>query len=285
MTAPAPVSASDPVPPPVWVWGVPFAPLTLDQTVDAVDALIERGEPSFLISANLHYVMLTHRTPGQTAINRAAAFVMADGWPIVRASRELPRPLPERVAGSDLIFRLCEMAARTGRRVLLLGAPPGVAEQAAAALTARYPGLTIAGAVCPPHRELSDREHEAILDEIRAAKPDLIIAAFSQPRGERWMVENVPRIGAPMTVQLGASMEFAAGRFVRAPLWMQRANLEWLFRMLQEPRRLTSRYMANAAFLGRMKLRRLLRGLDAVHEPPRAGHAPTPAPQEAGRER
>lgn len=270
MTDPAAPPA--PAPPPVWVWGVPFAPLTLAGTVDAVDALIARGEPSYFITANLHYVMLTHRNPDLAAINRGAAFILADGAPIVKAARGLPATLPERVAGSDLIFELCGRAAARGHRVFLLGAPPGVAEEAAAALTARYPGLTIAGVACPPFRDLSDREREALLEEIRSARPDILFVAFGQPKGERWIAENLPGIGTAVAVQVGASLEFAAGRFARAPRWMQRAGLEWVFRMLQEPRRLTSRYAANAAFLGRMKLRRILRGVDAAHAPSEPSH-------------
>ena len=262
---------------PVRVWGVPFAPMTLDQAVDAVDALIERGEPSYFITANLHYVMLTHRDPDLAAINRDAAFILADGAPIVKAARALPESLPERVAGSDLIFHLCERAAAKGHRVFLLGAPPGVAEEAAAALEARYPGLTIAGTACPPFRRLTDDEHEALLAEIRDARPDILFVAFGQPKGERWLAENVGRIGVPAAVQVGASLEFAAGRFARAPRWMQKSGLEWVFRMLQEPRRLTSRYATNAAFLGRLKVRRTLRGRAAAHADPH----PAAHPREA----
>lgn len=272
------------VPPPVQVWGVPFAPLTLDRSVEVVDALIARGEPSYFITANLHYVMLTHQNPDLAAINRDAAFILADGAPIVKAARELPTPLPERVAGSDLIFHLCEQAARKGHRIFLLGAPPGVAEEAAAALVAKYPGLTIAGTACPPFRKLSDQEHEALLDEIRAARPDILFIAFGQPKGERWIAENVARVGVPVAVQVGASLEFAAGRFARAPRWMQKAGVEWLFRMLQEPRRLASRYASNAAFLGRMKIRRALRGREAAHAAAHAVDARPAAPHEAARE-
>jgi N-acetylglucosaminyldiphosphoundecaprenol N-acetyl-beta-D-mannosaminyltransferase len=243
----------------VWVWGVPFAPVTLEQSVAAVDALIERGEPSYFITANLHYVMLTHEHPDLDAINREAAFIVADGAPIVRAARKRPASLPERVAGSDLIFHLCDLAARKGRRLFFLGAPPGVAEEAAARLIDRYPGLQIAGTACPPFRKLSDDEHEALLAQIREARPDILFVAFGQPKGERWIAENHRRIGVPVSVQVGASLEFAAGRFARAPKWMQRTGVEWVFRMLQEPRRLTSRYARNAAFLGRMRLRESLR--------------------------
>jgi len=259
---------------PVWVWGVPFAPLTLAETVDAIDVLIEKREPSYFITANLHYAMLTREHPDLDSINRAAAFILADGAPIVRAARNRPIPLPERVAGADLIFHLCDHAAKTGRRLFFLGAPPGVAEEAAEKLTARYPGLQIAGTACPPFRKLSDDEHEALLDQIRAARPDVLFVAFGQPKGERWIHENYKRLGVPVSVQVGASLEFAAGRFARAPKWMQKTGLEWSFRLLQEPRRLASRYAKNAAFLGRMK----------VHEALRKAR-PKSIPREASRER
>jgi N-acetylglucosaminyldiphosphoundecaprenol N-acetyl-beta-D-mannosaminyltransferase len=247
----------------VWVWGVPFAPMTLGETVDAIDALIERRRPSYFITANLHYVMLTRDHPDLVAINEGAAFILADGAPVVWAARRRPTPLPERVAGSDLIFHLCSLSARKGRRLFFLGAPEGVAEEAAEKLRARYPGLHVVGTECPPFRELTDDEHEQLLGRIRAANPDILLVAFGQPKGERWIFENHERLGVPVSVQVGASLEFAAGRFARAPRWMQRTGLEWAFRLSQEPRRLFSRYARNAGFLGRMIIHDLFRRPDA----------------------
>jgi len=260
---------------PVWVWGVPFAPVTLEETVAAVDALIEKREPSYFITANLHYVMLTREHPDLAAINAAAALIIADGAPIVRAARRRPVPLPERVAGSDLIFHLCELAANKGRRLFFLGAPPGVAEEAAEKLRARYPGLQVVGTECPPFRKLDDDEHAQLIDRVRAATPDLLFVAFGQPKGERWIFENYKRLGVPVCVQVGASLEFAAGRFARAPRWMQKSGLEWVFRLLQEPRRLFSRYARNAGFLGRSVLldRLGIQKADQPRLPPKASTA------------
>lgn len=261
---------------PVWVWGVPFAPVTLEETVEAVDALIEKGAPSYFITANLHYVMLTSELPDLAAINADAALIVADGAPIVRAARRRPVPLPERVAGSDLIFHLCERAAKRGRRLFFLGAPEGVADEAAEKLRARYPGLQIVGTECPPFRGLSELEHNQLIDRIRAANPDILFVAFGQPKGERWIFENYKRLGVPVSVQVGASLEFAAGRFARAPRWMQRAGLEWVFRMLQEPRRLFLRYAKNARFLGRVVLLDLL-GIQKSDRPRLSSEASTAA--------
>ncbi len=237
---------------PVWVWGVPFAPMTLEQTVEAVDALIESRRPSYFITANLHYLMLSNQNPDLAAVNERAAFILADGAPVVWAARKRPTPLPERVAGSDLIFHLCDLSARKGRRLFFLGAPEGVAEEAAEKLRNRYPGIQVVGTECPPFRKPTEAEHDQLLARIRAANPDVLFVAFGQPKGERWIFENLERLGVPVCVQVGASLEFAAGRFARAPRWMQRTGLEWAFRLLQEPRRLFLRYAHNAWFMGRM---------------------------------
>jgi N-acetylglucosaminyldiphosphoundecaprenol N-acetyl-beta-D-mannosaminyltransferase len=153
------------------------------------------------------------------------------------------------VAGSDLIYGMCERAARKGHRVYLFGAAPGVADEAAAALLKKYPGLQIAGVECPPFRTLtSDEEHEQV-ERIRAARPDILFVAFGQPKGEFWIAERLDRLGVPVCVQVGATLDFVAGRVRRSPRWMQRTGLEWVYRMLQEPRRLVARYRDNLAFL------------------------------------
>jgi N-acetylglucosaminyldiphosphoundecaprenol N-acetyl-beta-D-mannosaminyltransferase len=239
----------------VWVWGVPFAPLTLEESVAAVSRLIREGRPSFFITANTHYAMLTEQLPDLRAINDRAAFILADGKPLVWASRLLGSPLPERVAGSDLIFHLCEAAAREGFRIFLLGGGEGVAEEAARQLVGRYPGLQVVRTICPPFRELTADEHAALIGEVRAASPDLLIAAFTQPNGERWLSANLEALGVPVVVNFGAAIDFAAGRVRRAPRWMQRTGMEWAFRLWLEPRRLAGRYARNAWFIARMLVR------------------------------
>jgi N-acetylglucosaminyldiphosphoundecaprenol N-acetyl-beta-D-mannosaminyltransferase len=264
---------------PVWVWGVPFAPMTLGEAVEAVDALIESRRPSYFITANLHYLMLSSENADLAAVNERAAFILADGAPVVWAARTRSKPLPERVAGSDLIFHLCDLSARKGRRLFFLGAPEGVAEEAAEKLRARYPDIQIVGTECPPYRKPTEEEHDQLLARIRAANPDVLFVAFGQPKGERWIFENLERLNIPVCVQVGASLEFAAGRFARAPRWMQRTGLEWGFRLLQEPRRLFLRYARNARFMGRMIVQDRIRKPDSsriartassvVVEPPR----------------
>lgn len=237
---------------PIRVWGLPLAPLTFGQALDRVEGLIKAGAPAYFITANLHYAMLTARDRRLAEVNEKAAFLLADGMPLVWASRWRPRRLPERVAGSDLVPALCERAARKQYRVFLLGGPPGVAEEAARKLCERFPGLQVVGTECPPFRELSEQEQADLRDRIRAARPDLLFVAFGQPKGELWMAAHGPALAVPACVQVGATLDFIAGRVRRAPRWMQRLGLEWVYRLSAEPARLTGRYARNFLFALKM---------------------------------
>ena len=242
----------------VWVWGLPIAAMTRPQAVEAVAQLVETGKPSYFITANAHYAMLSHKSAELRKINAEAAFVLADGAPLVWASRWKGRPLPERVAGSDLIFDLCGQAAREGYRIFLLGGAPGVADEAAASLSRRYDGIRIVGTESPPFRAPTPEEHASLLDRIRSARPDLLFVAFGQPKGESWIAEHFQSLGVPVCVQVGASLDFVAGRVRRAPRQLQKVGLEWAYRMWLEPSRLAPRYASNAGFLVNMIARDLL---------------------------
>ena len=250
----------------VCVWGLPIAPMTRSQAADAVFELVEAGQPSFFITANAHYAMLTHETPGVREINDRAAFVLADGAPLVWASRWKGRPVPERVAGSDLILDLCGRASVGGQRIFLLGGAEGVADAAAESLSRRFPGIRIVGTECPQIRELTDDAHAALLDRIRTARPDILFVAFGQPRGEAWIAEHLQELGVPVSVQVGASLDFVAGRIRRAPHRLQKMGLEWAYRMWLEPSRLGPRYARNAVFLLNMVARDLIQAI-AEHLP------------------
>jgi N-acetylglucosaminyldiphosphoundecaprenol N-acetyl-beta-D-mannosaminyltransferase len=240
---------------PVRVWGVPFAPLSMAETVSAIDDLIRAGRPSYFITANVHYAMLSDENPDLAAINERAALILADGAPLVAAARWQGSPLPERVAGSDLIFELSALAAAKGYRLFLLGGAEGVAEEAARRLCDRFPALTIAGVECPPFGDVSREEEEAQATRIRAARPDILLTAFTMPKGERWLAANYQSLGVPVVANVGAAIDFASGRISRAPRWMQKSGLEWAFRLGREPRRLCGRYARNAWFIVRMVTR------------------------------
>ncbi len=246
---------------PIWIWGVPFTPVSMAETVRAIEHLIEARRPSYVITANVHYAMLSHENSDLGAINEKAALILADGAPLVWASRWLRCPLPERVAGADLIFELSAVAARAGYRLFLLGGADGVAELAALRLSERYPGLQIAGTACPPFREPTPEEEASLIDGINESKADILLVAFGQPKGERWIVRHLGRLTVPVSLQIGASLDFAADRVRRALRWMQKCGMEWAFRLGLEPRRLVGRYSRNALFIARMAAQDLRRAI------------------------
>ena len=160
------------------------------------------------------------------------------------ASRLQRTPVPERVPGSDLIYSLSRALAAEGRSIYLLGGEPGTAEAAAQVLGNLNPGLRIAGTCCPPLGfEQQPEELRSIRSRLVAAKPDLVFVALGSPKQENWIVRNRFACGARLSIGVGVSFSFYCGDIVRAPLWMQKAGLEWLHRMVQEPRRLARRYL------------------------------------------
>jgi N-acetylglucosaminyldiphosphoundecaprenol N-acetyl-beta-D-mannosaminyltransferase len=236
-------------PPPVEVWGLPLTPVTFGQTLDAVENLIDAGRPSMVITANLNYAMITAANPALDRVNRSAALVVADGAPLVWASRRTRTPLPERVAGSDLVPALCGRLARRNGRVFLLGGAPGVAAEAGNLLAGRFPGLQVVGAETPPFRPLAPSETAALVARVQEARPDVLFVAFGQPKGELWLAEHLRQLGVPVGLQIGASLDMLVGRVRRAPRWVGRVGLEWAWRIATEPRRLGPRYAQNAWFL------------------------------------
>ena len=252
-----------------WIWGLPLARFTYQQTLDEVDWLIARGRPAFFITANLNYAMLTGRDERLHRVNQQAAFLVADGMPMVWYAKLTGRRLPERVAGADLIHMLMERAAHRGHRVFLLGGAGDVAREVGAVFQQRYPGLKIVGVEAPMLGQLSPEEHEELILRVRRARPDLLLVAFGQPKGELWLAENCQALGVPACVQLGASFDFVAGRVRRAPKWMQRIGAEWLYRVACQPRRMIPRYFRNALFLVRAVARDAMRYSEACHAPDR----------------
>ena len=173
-----------------------------------------------------------------------ASMIVADGFPLILASRLKGDPLPERVAGSNLIRSLSEGAAREGKSVFLLGGAPGAAEAAARVLVERTPALRIAGTHCPPLGfERDEREVSVIIDRLRSASPDIVYVALGSPKTEFLIDRLRHQVPGVWWMGVGISFSFLAGQVRRAPRWMQRGGLEWVHRLSQEPRRLMRRYL------------------------------------------
>jgi N-acetylglucosaminyldiphosphoundecaprenol N-acetyl-beta-D-mannosaminyltransferase len=231
------------------IWDVPFDIITLGESIHRIGQLIQRRQPSYAITANLNYVMLHANEPSMQTITEEADLIVADGQPIVWRSRLGDTRLPERVAGSEMIYRLADEASRQGWSIYFLGGEEGVAAECAVRLTKQYPGLQVAGVESPPFRKLNDQEQAEQDDRIQSSGADILLVAFGQPKGERWIHENYKRLGVPVSIQLGASFDFVAGTAIRAPKWCQKIGMEWFYRMVSDPGRMVPRYAANAWFL------------------------------------
>jgi N-acetylglucosaminyldiphosphoundecaprenol N-acetyl-beta-D-mannosaminyltransferase len=233
----------------VEILGIDFDSLTFAEAIEAIDRMIVDRRPGFLITANLNWAMLAGGDERLKQITRRAELVVADGMPVVWLSRLKKQSLPQRVTGADLVPALCELAAARGYRVFFLGAAEGVGQTAADQLKSRYPELQIAGVEAPVLAELSIAAESALLHRIRQSRADIVFAAFGQPKGELWLHDNLHHMGSVVAMQIGASIDFVAGRAQRAPRWIQRLGVEWLYRTWQEPRRMAGRYAANLWFL------------------------------------
>jgi len=232
------------------VWGLRIDRVRMADTIAAIDNMIADRIPRYVITANLNYAMLADGDAALQKITDEASLVLADGQPLVWRSRcGAAGPLPERVAGSELIYRLAEIAAVRGWRIYFLGAEPGVATQCASTLAKLYPGLQVAGVQSPPYRKLTEAEVQQQHQAIMNSNADILLVAFGQPKGERWIHENYKKLGVPVSMQIGASFDFVAGTSKRAPVIWQKIGMEWAYRMFSDPARLVPRYATNAWFL------------------------------------
>jgi N-acetylglucosaminyldiphosphoundecaprenol N-acetyl-beta-D-mannosaminyltransferase len=225
------------------LFGIEFDFVTLGEAVDRVERLARERTGGLVVTPNVDFVMKVQVDHAFRRVCQQSPLVLADGMPVVWASRLLGAPLPERVAGSDLFPLACERAAQVGQSVYLLGAREGVAERAARILQDRYPGLQVAGTHSPPLGFDRDAAASArVVELVRAAQPDLLFLALGAPKQELWYDAHRDALGVPVALGVGASIDFIAGEVQRAPSWMRRAGLEWLYRFVQEPRRLFRRY-------------------------------------------
>lgn len=227
---------------PLSILGVPFDNVTTAQTIDSITQMIESKKPHYIATANVDFTALALEDDELRRILLEAHMVVCDGMPLVWASRWLGNALVERVAGSDLVPKLITEAEKRGWSIYFLGGQKEVAWRAVQKVHKEHPGLKIAGAMSPPFKPLHEMDHEAICADIRESKPDLLFVSFGCPKQEKWIAMNYLRAGAPVTIGVGATIDFLAGHMKRAPRWMQVIGFEWLFRMLQEPRRLVKRY-------------------------------------------
>lgn len=228
----------------VTVLGVQIDGLTMVGAIAQFEELIARRQSALAFSLNVDICMKIHRDPELQRIYDDADLVLVDGTPMTWAARFLGSPLPGRVSGSELLPAFCSIAAVRGYRVFLLGSLPGVAERAKQRLETDNPGLRVVGTYAPPLGfEQDERENARIVSMIREASPDVLFVALGTPKENKWLFRFREALRVPVSMAVGSSFDYLAGRLKRAPQWMQRCGLEWSYRLIQEPRRLWRRYL------------------------------------------
>ncbi len=248
--------------PTVELLGVSIDRVTFDAAVERAVRLATARQGSLAVTANAELVWAATRDAELRTILNRADLVVADGAGVVWASRVLGEPLPQRVAGYDLMLGLLAAAAERGYRVYLLGGRPGVALRAAAVARERYAGLRVVGTA---HGYFGPEDEPAVRAAIARARPHLLFVGLGAPRQEKWLACNLPALGVGLAMGVGGSLDVLAGVRRRAPDWMIRANLEWLYRLLREPRRIGRQLALPRFALAVLAARRRRRGEDRDH--------------------
>jgi N-acetylglucosaminyldiphosphoundecaprenol N-acetyl-beta-D-mannosaminyltransferase len=223
---------------------LPIDVVDFEGALDVIDRLVRSGEGGTVFTPNVdHIVMAEHNERFQKAYE-AASLSLVDGTPVLWASRLLRSPLPVKISGSDLVMPLMERAAERDYRVYFLGGAAGVADIARKKLEAALPRIQIVG-IDDSHINVPGdmTETDDIVERIRAARPDLVLVALGAPKQELWSQARLNLLKPAVLIGVGASLDFIAGLQKRAPRWMSKAGVEWLYRLGQEPRRLAGRYL------------------------------------------
>lgn len=242
------------------LFGVTMDNVTAAEAVEAVRRLMDDPQGQhYVTTPNTDHVVRLQTDSQLRAAHADASLCIADGMPVIWASRLLGRPLKERVTGADLLPNVCARAAQDGRSLYLLGGMDGVAERAAHNLRARYPGLRIAGTYSPPFGfERDADECRRIAERIDRARPDILAIGLGCPKQELWIAAHRREMRYGVALCIGAAIDFAAGNLARAPQWMQDNGLEWLYRLAQEPGRLWKRYLVDDMAFARVVAREWL---------------------------
>ena len=240
--------------------GVTVHNVTSAQSIQKIDDFIASRTPHKIIVANAAKLVKAQKDPELLAALRTSDLVTADGISIVIGARMLGVKLIERVTGSEHIVPLsCELAARKGYSVFFLGAAPGIAEKASSILKDTWNGLKVAGTYSPAYNILRDEaETERSIRTVKESSPDILFVALGTPKQEKWISRNLEKLGVPVTIGVGATLDFIAGAVPRPPAWVHKIGFAWLYRLAHDPKRLWRRNWEGVVFLWLVLKERLL---------------------------
>lgn len=227
------------------VLGVGVSAITQDIALETIRGWITQGAQQFVTVTGVHGVMESQRDEPLRRIHNRAGMVTPDGMPLVWLLRRNGHPHASRVYGPDLMLNVCRASEAAGWKHYLYGSTPEVLTDLQASLERQFPALQIVGSFSPPFRPLTADEDDDVIARIDASGAHIVWVGLSTPRQEHWMAAHVGRVQANVLIGVGAAFDFHAGRKKQAPGWMQRRGLEWLFRLVTEPRRLWKRYLRN----------------------------------------
>lgn len=220
--------------------------LTMNETLIEIDKLIRLNECAYVVTPNVDHIVQLERDEELKRVYENASLILADGKPLIWISKFYKTPIKEKISGSDLFPKVCDLAAKKGFTMYLLGAAEGVAAKAAKNLMQKYKGLNIVGTYSPPFGfEKDKKELDKIKEQIQKVHPDILIVGLGCPKQEKFMYHHCNELGVPISFGLGASIDFEAGNIKRAPKWMSEHGLEWLYRITQDPKRLAKRYLVD----------------------------------------
>ena len=233
----------------VYIAGIRIDNLTFNEATSRIEDLIKQQKPSYVVTPNVDHINQLHDDPEFFEIYRNADLVLVDSMILLWSAKYLNTPFKEKISGSDLFPALCETASSKGYKIFLLGGRPGAAEKAIEEIKKKHPLITIAGSYCPPYGfEKDEEENQGIIEMIQKARPDILFVGLGAPKQEKWIYRNMNACSVPVSIGVGVTFEFIARMVKRAPVWMQKNGLEWLWRLIQEPTRLWKRYFKDLAF-------------------------------------
>jgi N-acetylglucosaminyldiphosphoundecaprenol N-acetyl-beta-D-mannosaminyltransferase len=235
----------------IQILGVQVNSVNLEDSIKLIEKFIlEKGKHQVCVP-NVYTTVLMQKDDELKKINNSCSLAVPDGMPLVWVSKLYGKPIPERVTGSDLFQRFAKVAAQKGYKFFFLGAAPDTVKKMTVNLEEKYPLLNIVGTYSPPFlKDFPEEENHKMIGIINKTKPDVLWVGLTAPKQEKWIGRNLDKLNVPVSIGVGAVFDFMAGKARRAPNWLQKIGLEWLYRLCQEPGRLWKRYLVgNSIFI------------------------------------